>query len=84
MSQIRVREKHQITLPMAIVRGAGIRESDLLDVQYKNGVILLIPHKNAASQQSLMDFVGSTPGLYGADGSRAAQYLSNERDSWDR
>lgn len=84
MLQIRVRDKHQITLPMAIVRGAGISESDLLDVQFKNGVITLTPCKSAPSKKSLMDFVGITPGLYGKDAAEVAQYLANERDSWER
>ena len=84
MQQIRVRDKHQITLPMAIVRGAGIKECDLLDVQFKNGVIMLIPSKSAATEKSLMSFVGSTPGLYGKDAAEVARYLDDERSSWDR
>lgn len=84
MLQIRVREKHQITLPMAIVRGAGIRESDLLDVRFKNGVISLTPSKSAQPKKSLMDFVGLTPGLYGKDAAQVAQYLEQERDGWER
>ena len=84
MSQIRVREKHQITWPMAIMRGAGIGESDLLDVQFKNGVITLTPCKSAQPKKSLMDFVGTTGGIYGENAAQVKQYLDHERDGWER
>lgn len=84
MPQVRVREKHQITLPMAIVRDACIEESDLLDVQLKNGVITLTPSKSARSKNALMDFVGCTPKLYGKDADAVAHYLDIERGSWER
>jgi bifunctional DNA-binding transcriptional regulator/antitoxin component of YhaV-PrlF toxin-antitoxin module len=84
MPQIRVREKHQVTLPMSIVRGAGIHENDVLEVSFKNGVITLVPSKAKLPKKSLMDFVGATQGLYGRDASEVAQYLEQERGSWDR
>jgi bifunctional DNA-binding transcriptional regulator/antitoxin component of YhaV-PrlF toxin-antitoxin module len=84
MPQIRVREKHQVTLPMSIVRGAGIHENDVLEVSFKNGVITLVPSKAKLPKKSLMDFVGATQGLYGRDPLEVAQYLEQERDSWDR
>ncbi len=84
MPQIRVREKHQVTLPMSIMRVAGIHENDMLEASFKNGVIMLAPKKTAAAKKSLMDFVGITQGLYGKDPSEVAQYLDQERDSWDR
>jgi hypothetical protein len=84
MPQVRVREKHQVTLPMSIVRGADIHENDLLDVAYKNGVITLSVTKAAAPKRSLMDFVGITQGLYGKDAKQVADYLDAERDSWER
>jgi bifunctional DNA-binding transcriptional regulator/antitoxin component of YhaV-PrlF toxin-antitoxin module len=84
MPQVRVREKHQVTLPMSIVRGAGIHENDMLEVSFKNGVITLAPSKTAVPKKSLMDFVGITQGLYGKDAAEVAEYLKQERDSWDR
>jgi bifunctional DNA-binding transcriptional regulator/antitoxin component of YhaV-PrlF toxin-antitoxin module len=84
MPQIRVREKHQVTLPMSIMRGAGIHENDMLEVSFKNGVITLAPSKTTIPKKSLMDFVGITQGLYGKDAAEVAQYLEQERDSWDR
>ena len=84
MTQVRVRDKHQVTLPMAVARSAGIRENDMLEVGFKNGVITLATKKAAAPQRSLMDFVGITQGLYGKDARQVAQYLDAERDSWER
>lgn len=84
MPQVRVREKHQVTLPMAIVRGANIHENDLLEVSYKNGVITLTTQQAAAPKRSLMDFVGITQGLYGKNAKQVAQYLDDERNSWER
>ena len=84
MPQVRIREKHQITLPMSIVRGADIRENDMLDVAYKNGVITLSVKKVDAKKRSLMDFVGAARGVYGQDAAQVAQYLDSERDTWDR
>jgi antitoxin component of MazEF toxin-antitoxin module len=84
MQQVRVRNKHQVTLPMAIMRGAGLAENDLLNVQFKNGVITLTPAHQAAPKASLMSFVGATTGLYGSDASEVRDYLERERDSWER
>ena len=84
MSQVRVREKHQVTLPMAVVRSAGIRENDMLEVGFKNGIITLATKKAVVPKRSLMDFVGITKGLYGKDAKQVAQYLDAERDSWER
>lgn len=36
MPAVRVRSKHQITLPVSIVNQADIHEDDVLDAQYVN------------------------------------------------
>jgi bifunctional DNA-binding transcriptional regulator/antitoxin component of YhaV-PrlF toxin-antitoxin module len=84
MPQVRIREKHQVTLPISIVRDAGIHENDMLDVAYKNGVISLSIKKAAAKKRLLMDFIGSARGVYGQDAAQVARYLESERDTWDR
>lgn len=85
MSQVTVRDKHQITLPMAIVRAARIRTNDVLAVEYKNGVITLAT-ANAAQpkRRSLMDYAGIAKGLYGKNAREVDDYLAQERASWDR
>jgi bifunctional DNA-binding transcriptional regulator/antitoxin component of YhaV-PrlF toxin-antitoxin module len=84
MPQVRIRDKHQVTLPISIVRDANLRENDMLDVAYKNGVITLSVKQAAVKKRSLMDFVGATRGVYGQDPAQVAQYLDSERDTWDR
>lgn len=84
MPQVRIREKHQVTLPISIVRDAGIHENDVLDVAYKNGIITLSIKKAIVKKRSLMDFVGATRGVYGQNAAQVAQYVDSERDTWDR
>ncbi len=84
MPQVRIREKHQVTLPMSIVRDADIHENDMLDVAYKHGIITLSVKKAATKKRSLMDFVGATRGVYGQDAAQVVRYLDSERDTWDR
>ena len=84
MPQVRIREKHQVTLPISIVRDAGIHENDKLDEAYKNGIITLSVKKAATKKRSLMDFVGATRGVYSQDAAQVAQYLDSERDTWER
>jgi bifunctional DNA-binding transcriptional regulator/antitoxin component of YhaV-PrlF toxin-antitoxin module len=84
MPQVRVREKHQVTLPMSIMRDAHIQQNDMLEVGYKNGVITLTTKQAQPLKRSLMDFVGAAKGVYGDDPAQVRAYLATERDSWDR
>ena len=43
MSQVRVRLKHQITIPTRIAEAAHIKPNDMLEVAYANGVVTLVP-----------------------------------------
>lgn len=86
MHNVRVRDKHQITLPMQVVRAAHIRANDTLLVDYRDGVIMLIS-KTASipkKKKSIMDFAGITEGLYGKTAEDVHAYISNERASWSR
>ncbi|MCL1962140.1 MAG: AbrB/MazE/SpoVT family DNA-binding domain-containing protein [Desulfovibrionaceae bacterium] len=85
MLQVRVRSKHQITLPASVVRVAGIGLNDALDVSCKDGVITLTTqHAAAKKRPSLMDLAGSAKGLYGRTTEERQAYLANERKSWER
>lgn len=84
MSQVRLRGKHQVTLPISIVREANIAENDVLEVGYRNGVITLVVQKTERKKTSLMDYVGITGGLYGKTAADVQAYIQNERDSWER
>ena len=85
MLKVRVRDKHQITLPASIVRAASIGPNDMLDVSYQNGAITLLTQRVAGEKRrSLMDLAGSTKGLYGRTTEERDAYLANERKSWER
>lgn len=84
MPQVRVRDKHQITLPAEVMRAAKIGMNDTLSVLYKDGVIMLITQKAQPKKPSLMALAGSTKGLYGATTEERKQYLITERESWER
>lgn len=83
MLKVRVREKHQLTLPMAIVRAAGIRLQDELEVRYCNGVITLATPLAARAQRPLRQYVGALQGVYGNTAAEVHAYLQNERDAWE-
>ncbi|QTD43795.1 AbrB/MazE/SpoVT family DNA-binding domain-containing protein [Ottowia testudinis] len=85
MPQVTVRDKHQITLPMSIVREAHIRTNDVLSVDYKDGVITLATERAAQPQRKrLMDYAGIAKGLYGQTADEVHAYLDEERASWER
>ncbi len=84
MTQVRVREKHQVTLPMSIIREANISQNDVLEVAYRDGIITMSTHKAMPAKRDLMDFVGCCAGLYGKNRKAVDDYIDNERDSWER
>jgi len=69
----RVSAKHQITLPIAAMREAGIEEGDELSVQVDgDGRLRLVRQRDRIEQ-----WVGSFPGLSSATG------LEGLRDEWE-
>jgi bifunctional DNA-binding transcriptional regulator/antitoxin component of YhaV-PrlF toxin-antitoxin module len=85
MHQVRVRDRHQITLPASIARAANINPNDVLSVSYKEGVVTLLTQSVVAKKRpSLMDFAGSANGLYGRTTEEIDAYIANERKSWER
>jgi len=85
MLKVRVRNKHQITLPASVVRAANIGTNDMLDVSYQNGAITLLTQRVAEKKRpSLMDLAGSLKGVYGRNTEEIDAYIANERKSWER
>jgi bifunctional DNA-binding transcriptional regulator/antitoxin component of YhaV-PrlF toxin-antitoxin module len=83
MQTVRVRDKHQITLPMSIVRAAHIRENDRLSVDYRNGMIIIVTETKEKAP-SIRDYIGIAKNTYGKTGEEVNAYISNARDSWER
>jgi bifunctional DNA-binding transcriptional regulator/antitoxin component of YhaV-PrlF toxin-antitoxin module len=63
--EVRMRAKHQITLPAHLVRQANLHEDDKLSVHFVNGNIVMTPQKNAAPLVDIMSFAGVCKGVWG-------------------
>ena len=83
-TQVRVRDKHQITIPMAIAQAASIAPDDVLIVEYTNGVITLIPTAKQTKRAKAHDFLGALSGTWGKSATAIDAHLRKERDSWGR
>jgi bifunctional DNA-binding transcriptional regulator/antitoxin component of YhaV-PrlF toxin-antitoxin module len=66
MPEIRMRPKHQVTLPASIVRAANLQLDDKLEVSYINGNIIIAPKKINPQPSDVMAFAGVGSGLWGA------------------
>ena len=84
MSQVRVRPKHQITLPSRIVAAAHLKPDDLLEVAYANGVVTLVPLSRKERKESVMDYAGIARGIWGQTTDEIEAGLSRDRASWER
>lgn len=70
----RVSAKHQITLPVAAMREAGIEEGDELSVRVEgDGRLTLVRQRDLIDQ-----WIGAFPGL------SSATDLERLRDEWER
>ena len=84
MPTVRVRDKHQITLPRAIAEAANVTVDDTLTVEYTNGVITLMPAKSKKNRVTAQDFLGALRGSYAQTVAEIDANLRSERDSWER
>lgn len=81
MPDIRLRHKHQVTLPASVVRAANIKPDDWLSVTYVNGSIIITPKQEPSD---LMSFAGIGRGLWGETAEEVDQTLRNLKDAWER
>jgi bifunctional DNA-binding transcriptional regulator/antitoxin component of YhaV-PrlF toxin-antitoxin module len=84
MPSVRVRDKHQITLPVSVVQAAALAPNDVLDVEYTNGVITLVPTARVPKRASANAFLGALKGTWGKSAAAINRELRADRDSWDR
>ncbi len=84
MPQVRVRHKHQITIPSDIAQAAHIKPEDVLDIAYANGIITLVPQKRRQRKESIMSYAGIARGLWGNTAAEIDASIRNDRDSWER
>jgi AbrB family looped-hinge helix DNA binding protein len=70
--------KHQITLPVALVRELGLSPGDKLAVRLEDGAIVLRPRP-----RSWVDYIsGSMPGYHGRTKEEVEAYLAEVRGGW--
>lgn len=81
MPEIRMRSKHQLTLPAQIVREARLSLDDRLEVTYTNGVIVLTPRPVASSSREfdLMAYAGIGKGIWGESAQEVDAFIHNLR-----
>ncbi len=84
MAQVRVRNKHQITIPARIAESANIKPDDMLEVSYSNGVVTLIPVARKKRKESAMAYAGIARGIWGETTLEIDAALNKSRDSWER
>lgn len=84
MSQVRIRPKHQITLPSRIVAAAHLKPDDMLEVAYANGVVTLIPLSRKKRKASVMAYAGIARGIWGQTTREIEAGLVSDRTSWER
>lgn len=84
MPEIRMRPKHQVTLPASLVRQANIKLDDKLAVSYVNGSIILTPTTKAKNQTDIMAFAGIASSLWGSTAGEIDQTLANLKSGWER
>lgn len=83
MLNINLYQNKQITIPDAVLQSAHIAPTDNLEIRYQEGMIMLVRLETKSKKKSIMDYAGSTTGLYGNTTEERQAYLKNERDSWE-
>ena len=84
MSQVRVRLKHQITIPTRIAEAAHIKPNDMLEVAYTNGVVTLVSVNRRERKGSAMAYAGIARGIWGQTTAEIEAGLKSEHDSWEK
>lgn len=84
MPEIRMRPKHQVTLPASIVRAANLQLDDRLEVSYVNGSIIISPQKSNNKPVDVMAFAGVGRGLWGETPEAVTKNVKKLRNDWER
>lgn len=84
MPEIRMRPKHQVTLPASVVRAANLQPDDRLMVTYVNGNIIITPKKNETQADDVMQFAGIGRGLWGKTPEAVSETIRAMRSEWER
>ena len=80
MPTVTISSKHQITLPVELVRALGLKTGSSLIAELIGGRIVLLPPE----QTTLDSFVGSLRGVYGNTVEEIDRYMEEGPADWDR
>ena len=84
MTEIRMRPKHQVTLPANLVRQANIQLDDKLIVSYVNGSIILTPSAANKNNLDIMAFAGIANSLWGDTAQEIDLTVDRIKSGWER
>ncbi len=84
MPEIRMRPKHQVTLPASIVREANIQADDRLTVSLVNGSIIITPKIKDNRRDDVMAYAGLFRGAWGDTPQGVDETMHNLRAEWKR
>lgn len=84
MPEIKMRPKHQITLPASVVRAASLETDDRMQVEYLNGVIVITPRNANAVNVDALSFAGIGKGLWGDTPRALNDSIKSIKESWER
>ncbi len=79
MATITLSSKHQVTLPVDIVRTLGLKAGDKLVAELIDDRIVLLPQPESWADY----FVGSMKGVYGNTTEEIDRYIAEVRYGWD-
>lgn len=77
---VRLRPKHQITLPMQIVEQAGLAPDALLLAKYSHGVITLTPQASARPAGGILAYAGVAKHCWGQSAAEVQQHIDELRE----
>ena len=80
MATVTLSSKHQVTLPVDMVRSLGLKTGDKLVAQLIDGHIILLPEPESWTDY----FRGSLKGVYGSTIEEIDRYIAEERASPER
>ncbi|MBI4198183.1 MAG: AbrB/MazE/SpoVT family DNA-binding domain-containing protein [Chloroflexi bacterium] len=79
MTTVTLSSKHQITLPVDLVRGLNLKPGDKLVVELIDDHLIVLPQP-----QSWVDyFAGSMKGVYGNTVEEVDRYIAEVRNGWE-
>ena len=88
MSEVRLREKGQVTIPSEILQEWGLKNhvhtNATIEAVLANGVLMLIPKKRRSVKRDILSFAGVGKGLWGNTPDEIENSLEKIRDSWTR